>query len=172
MVTVVAVRQHFTFGIWIGSLIPLSLRFYSVSRLLFSDRKQAPDTSVPGALKGCLAVTYFHMGIHTIIGAGSFHGPVRDGKAWDQPAMAARLKLYKSKSRYGGFAPLIYSLTNIASIGDEVSSSVSFISEALFMFQSPSNDRVKPHEQLVWVSSTRYRASTPHLSTSWSRTAL
>ena len=47
----------------------------------------------------CLAVTYFHMGIHTIIGAESFHGPVRDGKAWDQLAMAARLKLYKSSSR-------------------------------------------------------------------------
>ncbi len=136
--------------------------------------EQAPDTSVPGALNGCLAVTYFHMGIHTIIGAGSFHGPVRDGKAWDQPAMAARLKLYKSKSRYGGFAPLIYSLTNILCIGDEVSSSVSFIFDALFTFpfQSPSNDRVKPHEQLVWVSFTRYRASTPHLSTSWSRTTL
>ena len=36
--------------------------------------------------------------IHTIIGAGSFHGPVRDGKAWDQTAMAAKLKLYKSSS--------------------------------------------------------------------------
>ena len=36
------------------------------------------------------------MGIHTIIGAESFHGPVRDGKAWVQLAMAARLKGYKS----------------------------------------------------------------------------
>ena len=33
---------------------------------------------------------------HTIIGAVSFHGPVRDGKAWDQLAMAAKRKLYKS----------------------------------------------------------------------------
>lgn len=32
-------------------------------------------------------------GNHTIIGAKSFHGPVRDGKAWDQLAMAAKLKL-------------------------------------------------------------------------------
>ncbi len=47
--------------------------------------------SQPGSsLMGRLAVSYFHMGIHTIIGARSFHGPVRDGKAWDQPAMAAR----------------------------------------------------------------------------------
>src|SRR5690242_19531698 len=32
--------------------------------------------------------------------------------------------------------------------------------------------RVKPHGQLVLVSSTRYRAYTPSLSTSWSRTTL
>ena len=32
--------------------------------------------------------------------------------------------------------------------------------------------RVKPHEQLVPVSSTHYCASTPGLSTSWSRTTL
>ena len=146
-VTIVATRQH-------------------------SRQEQAPDTSVPGALNGCLAVTYFHMGIHTIIGAGSFHGPVRDGKAWDQPAMAARLKLYKSKSRYEvSFVYFTYLFFN-QRFGDEVSSSVSFIFETLFTFQSPSNDRVKPHEQLVWVSFTRYRASTPHLSTSWSRTTL
>src|SRR5690606_772146 len=32
--------------------------------------------------------------------------------------------------------------------------------------------RIKPHGQLVSVSSTHYCASTPDLSTSWSRTAL
>ena len=37
-----------------------------------------------------LAVTYFHTGDRTIIGAGSFHCPVRDGKEWDQTAMAAK----------------------------------------------------------------------------------
>ncbi len=35
-------------------------------------------------------MTYFHMGIHTIIGAESFHCPVRDGKEWDQLAMVVR----------------------------------------------------------------------------------
>ena len=35
-------------------------------------------------------MTYFHTGIRTIIGAKSFHGPVRDGKAWGQLAMVAR----------------------------------------------------------------------------------
>ena len=34
------------------------------------------------------------------------------------------------------------------------------------------NYRVKPHEQLVSVSLTHYCASTPDLSTSWSRTTL
>ena len=40
-----------------------------------------------------LAVTYFRMRMHTIIGANPFHGPVRDGKAWVQAAIAARLTL-------------------------------------------------------------------------------
>lgn len=123
-VIIVAVRQHFLSPV---SFPPVSCIPPAGSHL--SGQREAPDTFVPGVPYGCLAVTYFHMGIHTIIGAGSFHGPVRDGKAWDQPAMAARLKLYKLKSRYEVFsaAPLIYSLTNIQQcIGDEVSSSVSF----------------------------------------------
>ncbi len=41
----------------------------------------------------CLAVTYFHMRMHTIIGAASFHGSVRDGKRWVQSAMAAKRNL-------------------------------------------------------------------------------
>ena len=35
-------------------------------------------------------MTYFHTGIRTIIGAKSFHCPVRDGKEWDQLAMVIR----------------------------------------------------------------------------------
>ena len=35
-------------------------------------------------------MTYFRTGCRTIIGAVSFHGPVRDGKGWFQDAMAAR----------------------------------------------------------------------------------
>ena len=37
-----------------------------------------------------LTMTYFHTGICTIIGAKSFHGPVRDGKGWDRLAMVVR----------------------------------------------------------------------------------
>ena len=37
-----------------------------------------------------LTMTYFHMRTHTIIGAKSFHCPVRDGKEWGQLAMVVR----------------------------------------------------------------------------------
>lgn len=37
-------------------------------------------------------MTYFHTGTRTIIGAKSFHCPVRDGKEWDQLAMVIRHK--------------------------------------------------------------------------------
>ena len=35
-------------------------------------------------------MTYFHIRTYTIIGAKSFHCPVRDGKEWDQLAMVVR----------------------------------------------------------------------------------
>ena len=35
-------------------------------------------------------MSYFHTGIRTIIGAESFHCPVRDGKEWYQLAMVIR----------------------------------------------------------------------------------
>ena len=37
-------------------------------------------------------MTYFHARLCTIIGAVSFHGPVRDGKGWFQRAMGTRHK--------------------------------------------------------------------------------
>ena len=46
-----------------------------------------------------LTITYFHTGCSTIIGAKSFHGPVRDGKGWDRLAMVIRLDLYELASR-------------------------------------------------------------------------
>ena len=36
-----------------------------------------------------LTMSYFHTGIRTIIGAKAFHCPVRNGKEWDHPAVAA-----------------------------------------------------------------------------------
>ena len=52
-----------------------------------------PSSSELGFGMGRLAVSYFHTGICTIIGAEAFHGPVRNGKAWDHLAMATRHKL-------------------------------------------------------------------------------
>ncbi len=46
-------------------------------------------------------MTYFHMRMHTIIGAKSFHCPVRDGKEWGQLAMVVRHNWYQ-KTEDGG----------------------------------------------------------------------
>ena len=35
-------------------------------------------------------MTYFHIRTYTIIGAKSFHCPVRDGKEWGQLAMVVK----------------------------------------------------------------------------------
>ena len=37
-------------------------------------------------------MSYFHMRMHTIIGAKAFHVPVRDGKGWFHLAMVVRQK--------------------------------------------------------------------------------
>jgi hypothetical protein len=55
-------------------------------------QNKTPCSDEQGVLRNSLAVTYFHTGIRTIIGAASFHGPVRDGKGWFQRAMAAKHK--------------------------------------------------------------------------------
>ena len=47
-----------------------------------------------GAMRNkSLTMTYFHTGCSTIIGAKSFHGPVRDGKGWYQLAIVIRHNL-------------------------------------------------------------------------------
>ena len=91
-----------------------------------------------------LTITYFHTGCSTIIGAESFHGPVRDGKGWDRLAMVIR--------------------HNLSTIVEEVSNMVSAYNRQGY--------RDKPYGQLVSVSLMHYCTSTPDLSTSWSRTTL
>ena len=47
-------------------------------------------------------MTYFHIRMYTIIGAESFHCPVRDGKEWDQLAIVVRhncLRLVRFKAK-------------------------------------------------------------------------
>ena len=45
-----------------------------------------------------LTMTYFHRCTSTIIGAKAFHGPVRDGKAWDHLAMVVKRKGLRFKA--------------------------------------------------------------------------
>ena len=55
-------------------------------------KQKTPQRSLCGVfLITSLTITYFHTGCSTIIGAKSFHGPVRDGKGWDRLAMVIRL---------------------------------------------------------------------------------
>ena len=57
--------------------------------------QEAPLTHLREGLcfNNSLTMTYFHTGTRTIIGAKSFHCPVRDGKEWDQLAMVVRHNL-------------------------------------------------------------------------------
>ena len=46
-------------------------------------------------------MTYFHIRMYTIIGAKSFHCPVRDGKEWGQLAMVVRHNCCRDQERFG-----------------------------------------------------------------------
>ena len=52
--------------------------------------KKPAGICLAGFSNKSLTITYFHTGCSTIIGAKSFHGPVRDGKGWDRLAMVIR----------------------------------------------------------------------------------
>ena len=60
-----------------------------------ANAKNPAEYRLDGVFAYCLltslTITYFHTGRSTIIGAKSFHGPVRDGKGWDRLAMVIRL---------------------------------------------------------------------------------
>ena len=110
-------------------------------------------------------MSYFHTGIRTIIGAEAFHFPVRDGKEWDHLAMVIRHDFSPASTEAGQFEE-----SGESEIAPHGLSRSTLTREP----HAPQrqNYRVKPHEQLVLVSLTHYCASTPSLSTSWSRTTL
>ena len=110
-----------------------------------------------------LTITYFHTGCSTIIGAKSFHGPVRDGKGWDRLAMVIRHNLYEWRCQCGA-----------ALNPEEASLWVAAVSQrcSLVPWHDCQGYRDKPYGQLVLVSLMHYCTSTPSLSTSWSRTTL
>src|SRR4029079_2582765 len=62
------------------------------------ESKKPPAGSAGGFSNKSLTITYFHTGCSTIIGAKSFHGPVRDGKGWYRLAMVIRHDLYECRS--------------------------------------------------------------------------
>ena len=72
------------------ALLLSSQRFLCIWSLLCA--KQKTPVIADWGFLGCksLTMTYFHTGTRTIIGAESFHCPVRDGKEWDQLAMVIR----------------------------------------------------------------------------------
>ena len=84
-----------------------------------------------------VAVTYFRVRMHTIIGADPFHGSVRDGKTWFQIAIAATWKV--EETRPVGLGP----------IREEIAPSAK--NQNLRAFDAHGY-RVKPHGQLVLVS--------------------
>ena len=61
----------------------------------FFQAKQPAKSNLGGLFVwwGSLVLTYFRERLLTIIGAVTFHGPVRDGKGWCHDAMGTRLKL-------------------------------------------------------------------------------
>ena len=65
---------------------------HRIYRILLNQKQNPLLLGSRGFDVGGLAETYFHTGICTIIGAESFHGPVREGKGWYQLAMAAKQK--------------------------------------------------------------------------------
>ena len=111
-----------------------------------------------------LTITYFHTGCSTIIGAKSFHGPVRDGKGWYRLAMVIRHNLYECASLVLGAT---LNLEEVFSFSIWVSTN-SCQSQPCYC----QGYRDKPYGQLVLVSLMHYCTSTPSLSTSWSRTTL
>ena len=134
---------------------------------------------------GCLAVPYFRMGVHTIIGAGRFHFRGRDGIGWFTPAMAARQFVAApfswGRPVAGGLPghppwdPHTRRLTGAVSKPRlwQLKRGRLRCSRRRARLRGPLGCYMaKPHGQLVSVSCTHYCASTPDLSTWWSSRAL
>ena len=110
--------------------------------------------------KGGLAMTYFHeRGAH-------YHwrrGVSRSCSRWEGVG----------PPRYGRQTKLDVKLhARLHGVGSELGSSVKGKKKLGLNDLGIQGYRVKPYGQLVLVSLTRYRASTPSLSTSWSSTTL
>ena len=159
------------------------------SRLSVSP-KTKPHRITCGVLRNkSLTMTYFHRRPSTIIGAKAFHCPVRDGKEWYHLAMVVRRNwlsccVVRNRSNLGRnttcgdqrTSSMITHKGYVIGVGWLLTVQPDFVLNDTWNAISPGHNhqcyRIKPHEQLVSVSLTHYCASTPDLSTSWSRTTL
>ncbi len=94
-----------------------------------------------------VAVTYFRVRMHTIIGANPFHGPVRDGKEWFQVAIAATWTVSRNEFHERTAANRAEETRHA---GKEIAPSAKIITCAQRF--DAHGYRVKPHGQLVLVS--------------------
>ena len=77
-----------------AAMIAGKRRRSKVERRIWNRKAKTPQQiTVEGFSNKSLTMTYFHTGCSTIIGAESFHGPVRDGKGWYRLAMVIRHNL-------------------------------------------------------------------------------
>src|SRR6184192_76309 len=65
-------------------------RLVNPSHKIVAAKAKPPALARRGFSIKSLTMTYFHTGCSTIIGAKSFHSPVRDGKGWDRLALVIR----------------------------------------------------------------------------------
>ena len=81
---------------WVSNYIPAFRAGSNKSKIFVCIQKTHTKINVTPSLRlgvglfNSLTMTYFHTGTRTIIGAKSFHCPVRDGKEWYQLAMVIR----------------------------------------------------------------------------------
>ena len=92
----------------------------------------------------------------TIIGATPFHGPVRDGKAWFQRAMVVRNSVVSRRARAA------------TQHSEEAWVELHALHAGAHAPTAAWGYRIKPHGQLVPVSSRPHSPSTSGLSTGWS----
>src|SRR6195952_3724575 len=132
-------------------------------------------------------MTYFHTGCSTIIGAKSFHGPVRDGKGWYQLAMVIRHDLSvpwhaaiaaapSGNPNWKKYSVLLFAAHRPrgAAINDPVMQGCEYrvTCTAHSVHHNRQGYRDKPHGQLVLVKLTHFLPSPPQLINALSRTTL
>ncbi len=163
----------------------LSSREVFKNKRLVLIRKNPWPRKRSGVLDKSLTMTYSHMGKpHTTIGDAAFHFWVRKGFRWFHSSMVVK--------QTGLVFLLSYALTDVGGNVHQIG-----LDTWVLIFDSLANRRllvrifhtvffsallvtpnkfgcymVKPHGQLVSVSSTPHNAYTPDLSTWWSSRAL